>query len=80
MNLQNLFVGLPAGVWDAFGTERFNITKNVQKQRGALSCQCLPAFSRMQCMEPARPGVDHKGSRKGQPYKEAFCSSAGAGR
>lgn len=38
---------LTVGVWDAFGTERFNITKNVQKQR-----------------------VDHKGSRKGQPYKE----------
>ena len=32
--------GLPAGVWDAFGTERFNITKNVQKQRSALSCHC----------------------------------------
>jgi len=38
---------LTVGVWDAFGTERFNITKNVQKQR-----------------------VDHKGTRKGQPYKE----------
>lgn len=38
---------LTLGIWDAFGTERFNVTRNMQKQR-----------------------VDHKGSRKGQPYKE----------
>jgi len=35
------------GAWDAFGTERMNLTRNVQKQR-----------------------IDHKGTRKGQPYTE----------
>lgn len=41
-----------AGVWDAFGDDRMNVTQNVMKQR-----------------------VDHTGTRKGHPYREAEISA-----
>ena len=68
------------GVWDAFGTERFNITRNMQKQRPwPSSPECQWMLSKEVHLGFELSGVDHKGSRKGQPYKEARmafrCSS-----